>query len=89
MARFITESCAACGTCEGECPVGAISQGDTQYQVNADVCIDCGACEAACPVGAIEARQFQVHQFYLLLMHEERLSGILPGSLFASKKIFT
>ncbi|MEG2096943.1 MAG: 4Fe-4S binding protein, partial [Pseudoflavonifractor sp.] len=39
--------------CEGECPVGAISQGDSQYQINADTCIDCGTCAGACPVGAI------------------------------------
>lgn len=28
MARVISDSCVSCGTCEGECPVGAISQGD-------------------------------------------------------------
>ena len=53
MARVISDACVSCGTCEGECPVGAISQGDGQYVVNADECIDCGACEAACPTGAI------------------------------------
>ena len=53
MAKFITDSCVSCGTCEGECPVGAISQGDDRYVVDADSCIDCGACEAACPTGAI------------------------------------
>ncbi len=53
MARVISDACVACGTCESECPVGAISQGDGQYVVDADSCIDCGACEAACPTGAI------------------------------------
>ncbi len=53
MARVISDICVMCGTCEGECPVGAISAGDTQYQIDADACIDCGACEAACPTGAI------------------------------------
>ena len=28
MARVISDACVACGTCEGECPVGAISMGD-------------------------------------------------------------
>ena len=51
MARVISDSCVSCGTCEG--PVGAISQGDSQYVIDADTCIDCGACEAACPTGAI------------------------------------
>lgn len=53
MARVISDSCVMCGTCEGECPVGAISQGDSQYVIDADACIDCGACEGACPTGAI------------------------------------
>jgi NAD-dependent dihydropyrimidine dehydrogenase PreA subunit len=55
MAYKISDSCISCGSCEGECPVGAISQGDTQFNINADACIDCGSCEAACPVGAISA----------------------------------
>ena len=41
MARVISDSCVSCGTCEGECPVGAISQGDSQYVIDADTCIDC------------------------------------------------
>ena len=53
MAHVISDECVSCGTCEGECPVGAISQGDTQFDINADSCIDCGSCEGACPTGAI------------------------------------
>ena len=48
----ITEECLACGACEGECPVQAISEGDV-YKIDADTCIDCGACASVCPVGAI------------------------------------
>jgi ferredoxin len=55
MAHKINDTCVSCGTCAGECPVGAISQGDGKYVIDADTCIDCGACEAACPNGAIEA----------------------------------
>ncbi len=53
MAHKITDQCLKCGSCEGECPVGAISEGDTQYVINADECIDCGACAGACPADAI------------------------------------
>ena len=55
MAYVISDSCISCGTCEGECPVNAISQGDAQYVIDAAACLDCGACEASCPVGAISA----------------------------------
>ena len=55
MAHVIGEECVSCGTCESECPVGAIAEDDGKYEIDADSCVDCGACEAACPIGAISA----------------------------------
>jgi len=52
MAYQITDSCISCGTCEAECPVNAISAGDTKYEINAEVCLECGACASVCPVEA-------------------------------------
>jgi ferredoxin len=52
MAYVINDSCISCGACIDECPVEAISQGDSQYVIDADKCIDCGACAGACPVDA-------------------------------------
>ena len=54
MAFVITDSCVSCGSCAGECPVGAISQGDGKYDIDANSCIDCGTCAGVCPTRAIE-----------------------------------
>ena len=54
MAYVITDACVSCGSCADGCTVGAISQGDTQYNIDPDVCISCGACAGTCPMSAIE-----------------------------------
>ena len=53
MARVISDECVSCGTCESECPAGAISQGDEHFVIDADTCVECGTCADACPMGAI------------------------------------
>ena len=53
MPHVIGDECIMCGSCAAECPMEAISQGDTQYVIDPEVCIDCGACQAVCPVDAI------------------------------------
>ena len=55
MAYRITDACLSCGACAAQCPVEAISEGDTQYVINPDLCLDCGSCAAQCPAEAIVA----------------------------------
>lgn len=52
MAYKISDDCISCAACAGECPVGAIAEGDGKFEIDADTCIECGACAAVCPVGA-------------------------------------
>jgi ferredoxin len=50
------DECIGCGTCEAECPTGAIAVSDDgKYEIDAEKCVDCGACSSVCPVEAIKA----------------------------------
>jgi ferredoxin len=59
MAMKITEECISCGACEPDCPVEAISEGDTIYVINLDLCVECEGyndspqCLSVCPVECI------------------------------------
>jgi len=52
MAYVINSECISCGACEAECPVGAISAGDSSYVIDANTCTECGSCAEVCPTGA-------------------------------------
>lgn len=53
MAYVINDDCITCGTCKGECPVEAISEGEDKYIIDPERCLDCGTCAGVCPVEAI------------------------------------
>ena len=59
MAMKITEECIACGACEPECPVQAITEGDDIFVIDADACVECEGhydapqCLEVCPVESV------------------------------------
>ena len=57
MAYQITDACISCGTCAGECPVEAISEGDSIFVIDEDKCIDRGSCAGVCPVDAPQPKE--------------------------------
>ncbi|WP_073585577.1 YfhL family 4Fe-4S dicluster ferredoxin [Vibrio quintilis] len=56
MALLITSKCTNCDMCEPECPNGAISMGDSIYEINPALCTECKGhyekptCESVCPI---------------------------------------
>ena len=53
MAFIILKTCTRCAACLLECPSQSISEGKTQYYIDADTCDEHQACVAVCPVNAI------------------------------------
>ena len=59
MAMKITEDCIYFGACEPDCPVEAISEGDTIYVIDLVKCVECEGhhdspqCISVCPVECI------------------------------------
>ena len=46
--------CMGCHTCQGMCPMGAISiSPEGKCQIDTSKCIHCGTCASVCPIGAI------------------------------------
>lgn len=72
MAYVISDSCVSCGTCEGECPVGAISAGDGKYEIAADTCIECGTCAGG---KALQRKQVRRPAVIVYIIHGFRVKG--------------
>lgn len=51
--KIDAEKCVNCGSCEPDCPVGAIKEEGDVRVIDADSCISCGSCAGTCPADAI------------------------------------
>ena len=51
-----TETCNGCGTCEDNCPTGAIHVENKIAVVKTDECIDCNICVDGCSQQSIDAK---------------------------------
>ena len=66
MAYVIGDDCIACGTCQGECPVEAISEGE-KYSIDPDLCTECGTCASVCGGDASSGASPLCHVYILFL----------------------
>ncbi|MDR2358127.1 MAG: 4Fe-4S binding protein [Oscillospiraceae bacterium] len=55
MAYTISDECVSCGACAPNCPVDAIAQGGSHYEIDSGTCVSCGSCAESCPMSAISA----------------------------------
>ena len=62
MAYVINDDCISCGACAAGCPVEAISEGASHYEINADVCVDCGACASVCHQMVFNVPEWYLHK---------------------------
>ena len=52
---IVDETCIGCGSCIPFCPMGAISLGPEQAEIDQDACVECNACfrSRACPTDSL------------------------------------
>ena len=81
MALLITHECINCDVCQPECPNGAISEGETIYEIDPAFCTECVGhhktphCSRVCPVECIIHDPGHVEDETALMAKFKRLTG--------------
>ena len=82
MALIINELCVNCDVCAPACPNGAISQGETIYEIAPQNCTECVGhfdepqCIEVCPVECIELDPAHSESREQLLIKYTLLTGV-------------
>ena len=84
----LKSECVGCGTCEKECPVGAISiitdrQGFRIPKIDVDKCITCNRCEQVCPQINYSPTGGENPKCYGVIANEEVLNQSSSGGAFS------
>jgi ferredoxin len=53
MPYIVTDECILCGACVVGCESDAITEGETQADIDITICVECGTCQRNCPSDAI------------------------------------
>lgn len=69
MPYIVTSACIQCGACVSGCESNAVTEGETQAQIDISICIECGTCASNCPSEAIK------------FIEDAEVSGDLPKSI--------
>ncbi len=84
----LKSECVGCGTCEKECPGGAISiiadrKGFRTPQIDVDKCITCNRCEQVCPQINYSPTGCENPKCYGVIANEEVLNQSSSGGAFS------
>ncbi len=86
MSYKISDACASCGSCAAECPNQAISEGDSQYQIDPSKCTECvgffneAQCASTCPCEAISLENPETEEAL-----KNKLKTMYPDKDFSGK----
>jgi len=87
----VTGECINCGKCEEACRFDAISNSETDIEIDSVRCEGCGVCEYVCPVNAIELKSERQGDYYIseskfcTLVHARLNPGAENSGLLVAK----
>ena len=75
MPYVVTDACILCGACIVGCESEAITEGETQAQIDINLCVECGTCERNCPSEAIVFMDESEYEAFLASLKDKNAAG--------------